>query len=181
MIIRASCVMHLHGGICVVFWDQTIFSSSSIWILRAEILPHFLWHDLSCVNVSVHTLFLLITPSIPKGTWLTSIKCKLIYSNNTGWPFTLFPTTRWHQNKGCVSVPGPRTKTELLFWYQREVWTNLMCHLVFEHISDEYRLSHLLVNVGWNVFVLGVPHHHLAQLPCRSHHLRMNRTDNEMY
>ena len=52
--------------------------------------------------------------------------------NSTGWLFTLFPTFHWHQNKGCILVHGPHTKAELLFWYQREVWTNVMCYPVYE-------------------------------------------------
>ena len=47
---------------------------------------------------------------------------------STGWHITLVQTSRWHQNKGCVLVHGTHTKTELLYWCQRAVWTNVMCH-----------------------------------------------------
>ena len=52
--------------------------------------------------------------------------------DTTGWHITLFPTSSWHQNKGWVSEHGPHTKTELLFWCQWEVWTNMMCHPVVQ-------------------------------------------------
>ena len=42
----------------------------------------------------------------------------------------LCQTSRWHQNKGCVLVHGPHTKTELKLWCQREVWHNLNIHPV---------------------------------------------------
>ena len=45
-------------------------------------------------------------------------KLGIIWGKHTGWPFKLFPTSRWHQDKGCVLVHGPHTKTELLFWCQ---------------------------------------------------------------
>ena len=45
--------------------------------------------------------------------------------SNTGRPFRLLQTSRLHQNKGCVLVHGPHTKTEILFWCQWEIWINL--------------------------------------------------------
>ena len=42
-------------------------------------------------------------------TWFSSCK------KSTRWPFTWFPTSRWHKNKGCALKHGPHTKTELLF------------------------------------------------------------------
>ena len=53
----------------------------------------------------------------------------------TGWPLKLFQTSRWHQNKGCVLVHVPHTKTELLFWSQREVRNNLNGHPVVLSVS----------------------------------------------
>ena len=53
------------------------------------------------------------------------------YLENTGWPLRLWQTSRWLQNKSCVLVHGPHTKTELLFWSQREVWHNLDGHPVY--------------------------------------------------
>ena len=49
---------------------------------------------------------------------------------SSGWHITLVQTSRWLQYKGCILVHWPHTKTELLFWCQREVWTNVMCHPV---------------------------------------------------
>ena len=40
---------------------------------------------------------------------------------NTVWHITLDQTSRWHENKGSVLVWGPCTKTQPLFWRQREV------------------------------------------------------------
>ena len=48
----------------------------------------------------------------------------------TGWPFWLRQTCRWHQNKRSVLVHGPHTKTEVLFWFQWEVWHNQNGHPV---------------------------------------------------
>ena len=56
----------------------------------------------------------------------------------TGWPFSFFKTSRWHQNKSSVLVWGPCTKTQPLFWCQREVLTNVMCHPVV-HNSQKLR------------------------------------------
>ena len=42
----------------------------------------------------------------------------------------LIQTSCWHENKSCISIYGPHIKTELLFWCQREVWINVMCHPV---------------------------------------------------
>ena len=36
------------------------------------------------------------------------------YLQNTGWPFRLIQTSRWHQSKSCVLIHGPHTKTERL-------------------------------------------------------------------
>ena len=49
---------------------------------------------------------------------------------NTGWPVTLFQTSHWHQNKGCVLVYAPYTKTQLLFRCQQEVGNYLNGHPV---------------------------------------------------
>ena len=47
----------------------------------------------------------------------------------------LYPRKIWlYHNDICtffeLTVHGPHTKTQLLFWYQREVWTNVICHPV---------------------------------------------------
>ena len=55
---------------------------------------------------------------------------KTILTLATGWPLRYFPTSRWQQNKGCVLVHGPHTKTGLLFWRQREVGNYLNGHPV---------------------------------------------------
>ena len=53
------------------------------------------------------------------------------YLENTGWPLRLWQTSRWLQNKSSVLVWGPCTKTQLLFWSQREVCHNLSCRPVY--------------------------------------------------
>ena len=40
------------------------------------------------------------------------------------WHSTLVQTSRWHQNKSSVFAWSGQAKTEVLFWYQWEVWTN---------------------------------------------------------
>ena len=51
-------------------------------------------------------------------------------TDTTGWPFTLFKTSRWHWFESCVLVWGLNTKAQLLFCCQREVGNNVMCHSV---------------------------------------------------
>ena len=48
----------------------------------------------------------------------------------TRWPFTLFPTSRWHQNKSPVLVGDLCTKTQPLFWCKWEIGNNLNGHPV---------------------------------------------------
>ena len=55
--------------------------------------------------------------------------CK-VWNWCTGWPFRLFQTSRWHQNKSSVLVWSPCTKTQPLLWSQREFWNNLNGHPV---------------------------------------------------
>ena len=76
--------------------------------------------------------------------WSTSRSVRLYLSNCllcwfvclfwdvcSGWPFRFCQTSCWHQNKCCDLVKAPHIKTELLFWYQQEVWHNLNDHPVF--------------------------------------------------
>ena len=62
----------------------------------------------------------------------------------TEWPSSLFQTSLWHWNKGCVLVHGPDTKTEFLFWCQWEVWSKLFGHLV--HVFRSRRLLSLVLS-----------------------------------
>ena len=88
---------------------------------------------------------------------------------STGWPFRLFQTSRWHQNKGCILVHGSHTKTELLFWCQREVWINVMRHPVLSRYSAVIRWFRPLdticsvemaadASIFDKIFSAGVPH-----------------------
>ena len=64
--------------------------------------------------------------SIAEHFMLTSNKR---FSHSTGRPFTLLPTSHWHQ-KRLFLVYGPHTNSELLFWYQWEVGNNVNNHSV---------------------------------------------------
>ena len=57
----------------------------------------------------------------------------------TGRPLRLCQTSSSHQNKSSVLVWGPCTKTELLFWCQREIWHNLNGHPVEEEREIKWR------------------------------------------
>ena len=57
-------------------------------------------------------------------------KLFIMISNYTGWPITLFPTSRWHQNESSVLVWGPCTKMQPLFRWHREVGNNMNVHPV---------------------------------------------------
>ena len=64
----------------------------------------------------------------------------------------IVPNLPWHQNKSCILVWGPCTKTQLLFWCQREVGNTLnhrrllrifdLCALNIGH-TEQCILSHL--------------------------------------
>ena len=70
------------------------------------------------------------------------------FKHFTGWPFRLCQTSRWRQNKSCVLLNGPHTKTELLFWWQREVWDNQNSHHV---IVSMVKLTMIIVLLLWSV------------------------------
>ena len=63
-------------------------------------------------------------------------RINLEYYKYTGWHITLAKTSRWLKNKSSglawpgLAWPG-KAKAELLFWSQREVLGNVMCHPVF--------------------------------------------------
>ena len=61
--------------------------------------------------------------------WQTAIWLRK-WKADTGWPFRLFQTSHWHQNKSWILVHRPYTKSQLLFWYQWEVLNNLHSHPV---------------------------------------------------
>ena len=48
----------------------------------------------------------------------------------TGWPFHLFKTSRWLQNKSSALAWPGQAKAKLLFWSQREVLNNWNGHPV---------------------------------------------------
>ena len=48
-----------------------------------------------------------------------------ILQSYTGWPFRLFQTSSWHQNKSSVPVEGPCNKTQFLFWCQPRGWPDV--------------------------------------------------------
>ena len=59
-----------------------------------------------------------------------SCKSVVSYHQSTGWPFTLFPTSRWHLNKSSILAWGPCIKTQPLFWCQQEFGNNVNGHPV---------------------------------------------------
>ena len=62
--------------------------------------------------------------------------CRQLNYQYAGWPFTLFPTFRWHQNKISVLAWGPCTKAQPLFWCQREVGENVSLPLYDMYIQS---------------------------------------------
>ena len=66
------------------------------------------------------------------------LRVLLSISLGRGWHIMFIQTSRCHQNKGCVLVHGPHTKTELLFWCQREGWATWCVTLSFSWLIDSF-------------------------------------------
>ena len=88
------------------------------------------WTEASCGGTRFNTFFWTFHKS-DKNWWLAFVDINTeVPSQNTGWPFRLCQTSRWHQNKSSVLIWGAYTKTQHLFWCQREVCHNLNGHPV---------------------------------------------------
>ena len=98
-------------------------------------------------------------------SWLR--KGRICFSSqilNTGRHITLCHTSCWHQNKSCVLVHGPHTKTVLLFWCQWEVLHNLIGHpvLLIANKKSPFQMGETFPNEGyrcikWEMAQMGLP------------------------
>ena len=74
---------------------------------------------------------------------ILGVACSPINILHATGSFRVYQTSRWHQNKGCVLVHGPPTKTELFIWCQQEVLHNLNGHPL--HVANMSNMH------GWHL------------------------------
>ena len=84
---------------------------------RKWALSTYIWvNRLAQEAVELFTATLFIVPNgvtSSKMSWICVLL--LLFTHFTVWHITLFSRFGWHQNKGCVSLYPPYTKTQLAF------------------------------------------------------------------
>ena len=112
-----------------------------------EICLHILIfsHDVEYINFNIpNSLAYIFAQPCKKGE-IHKTKYR------AGLTITLFPTFNSHQNNSCVLVHWPHTKTELLFWLQKEVGNNMNGHPVpaccFSRIGRPVQNGHEILHL----------------------------------